>query len=159
MTQSRIRIRPYRAADAPSMARLYFDSVRELGSRRYSPEQVAAWAPEPPSPAKVNARAGDGRVTLIAERPTGELMAYGDLERDGHIDHLYRHPAAEPGAAQTLLLALIDRARADGVDRLYVEASELARGLFERNGFIVQRRRDLSLRGVAIHNFAMERRL
>jgi putative acetyltransferase len=40
-----------------------------------------------------------------------------------------------------------------------VEASEAARRLFERRGFTVVRRRDLDLDGVAIHNFAMVKRL
>ena len=142
------------------MARLHFEAVRQLGSRRYSPEQVAAWAPEPADPALTHARAGDGRITLVAEGGDGEILAYGELERDGHIDHLYCHPAASgSGLAQRLLEALVEHARSSGVPRLYVEASELARGLFQRNGFMVLRRRDFELRGVAIHNYAMERRL
>lgn len=41
--------------------------------------------------------------------------------------------------------------------RFFTEASELARGLFEREGFALVSRRDFVLRGVSIHNYAMER--
>jgi putative acetyltransferase len=151
-------IRPYRDADAEAMARLYYDSARTLGARRYSPEQVAAWAPAPLDPADVRRRAADGRITLVAVDDADQVIAYGDLEADGHIDHLYCSPdAAGSGAAGAVLDALL--ARAEGLPRLYVEASELARGLFERKGFVVERRRDFEVRGVAIHNYAMARRL
>ena len=96
--------------------------------------------------------------TLVAVDDADQVIAYGDLEADGHIDHLYCSPeAAGSGAAGAVLDALL--ARAEGLPRLYVEASELARGLFERKGFVVERRRDFEIRGVAIHNYAMARRL
>lgn len=152
-------LREYRAGDAPAMAQLYFDSVQALGLRRYSAAQVAAWAPAPADPDAVHARASDGRLTLVAVDETDAVIGYADLEPDGHIDHLYCRPdAAGAGVAEALLDEILARAAAAGMARLYVEASELARGLFVRKGFIVVCRRDFELRGVAIHNYAMERR-
>ncbi|MGA0607361.1 GNAT family N-acetyltransferase [Phenylobacterium sp. VNQ135] len=160
MTALAFSIRPYDPADAPEMARLYFDSAREIGARRYSAEQVAAWAPVPVDPEVVRRRAADGRMTWVAAGADGAVLGYCDLEPDGHVDHLYCRPdAAGKGVASALLDALLDGARAAGMPRLYVEASELARGLFARKGFTVERRRDFEVRGVAIHNYAMERRL
>lgn len=160
ITPSRCRLRAYSSADAAEMSELYYESARELGARRYSHEQVAAWAPAPVDPSTVHARASDGRTTLVAVDDRGRLVGYGDLESDGHIDHLYCRPeAAGTGVAATLLEELITRARDSGIERLYVEASELARGLFERRGFTVLHRRDFDVRGVAIHNYAMEKQL
>lgn len=102
----------------------------------------------------------DGRTTLVAVDVSGDVVGYGDLEPNGHIDHLYCRPeAAGAGVASKLLDELVARAKSAGVMRLYVEASELARGLFERKGFTLLRRRDFELRGVQIHNYAMERLL
>lgn len=149
--------RNYAPADAEAIGRLYFDSVRTLGVRAYSDAQVAAWAPAPMTAEQVQARAGDGRLTLVAVDGAGELAAFGDLEADGHVDMLYARPdAAGTGVAGELLDRLIAAARAAGTERLYVEASELARPLFARKGFTVARRRDFEVRGVAIHNYAME---
>ena len=142
------------------MAQLYFDSARQLGARRYSPEQVAAWAPAPADPAAVHARASDGRLTLVAVDPQGLVLDYGDLESDGHLDHLYCLPGASGrGDASALLDQLIAAGEARGIARLHVEASELARGLLERKGFLVLHRRDFQVHGVPIHNYAMERRV
>jgi putative acetyltransferase len=155
---SQFTIRSYQPGDAASMARLYFDSARQLGPRRYSPEQVEAWAPAPSDPAVVHARASDGRHTLVATDARGDVIGYGDLEADGHIDHLYCRPdAAGRGVAAAILDGLLAEAASRGSPRrLHVEASELARGLFERKGFAVVTRRDFEVRGVQIHNYAME---
>lgn len=153
-------LREYREGDAARMAQLYFDSVHGLGHRGYTAEQLAAWAPSTPDPAKFHARATDGRITLIAENLEGALLAYGDLEPDGHIDHLYCRPEASgTGVASRLTDELLAHAEIAGMTRLYVEASELARPLLERRGFTVIHRRDFTLREVAIHNYAMEKHL
>lgn len=153
-------IRVYAAGDAAAISRLYYDSARKLGARAYSPEQVEAWAPAPLDAAAVHRQACDGRLTLVAVDSDGAVAAYADLEPDGHVDHLYCRPdAAGQGLASRLLAALTEHATAQGMTRLYAEASELARPVFERHGFRTTARRDFELRGVAIHNYAVERRL
>lgn len=154
------QVRAYEASDAAQLSNLYFRSARVLGARRYSAEQVSAWAPAPADPAVVHGRASDGRTTLVAVDADGVVLGYGDLEGDGHIDHLYCRPeAAGTGVASAILACLELHATERQISRLYVEASELARGLFERHGFEVKRRRDFEVAGVAIHNYAMERLL
>jgi putative acetyltransferase len=88
------RIRAYQDGDGPIVAQLFYDSVRELGPRRYRSDQVGAWAPASPDPAALHARATDGRITLVAIDAAGEIIAWGDLEHDGHIDNLYCRPHA-----------------------------------------------------------------
>ncbi len=150
------RIRLFRPDDVPALAALFHASVRMLGPRRYSHAQVEAWSPAPPSEERIAGLAAEGRLLLIAVDPDDAPLAYGNLEPDGHIDHLYAAPhAAGTGAAGAVLKALIVAARARGVSRIHVEASELAKGLFARHGFTLERRRDFETRGVAIHNFAM----
>ena len=50
-------------------------------------------------------------------------------------------------------------ALAQNIERLYTEASELARRFFERKGFTVLERQDKILRGVPIHNYRMAKAL
>ena len=73
---------------------------------------------------------------------------------------LYCHPAAAgTGIASRLVEALIDHACTADMTDLHVEASELARGLFERHGFTLVHRRDFKVNGVPIHNYLMTRPL
>ena len=84
----------------------------------------------------------------------------GGLEPDGHIDRLYSAPeAAGRGVASRLYDATEAAARAQGISRLFTEASELARRFFERKGFTVLERQDNILHGVPIHNYRMAKTL
>lgn len=153
-------VRPYREADAPALAEVFFRSVREAATADYSADQVRAWLAERPPPERMAARAADGRLTLVAEDASGTVVAYIDLEADGHIDHLYCHPeAVGRGVASMLYRHLEEMARERGIAEFHVEASEGARRLFLRHGFHLLERRNLRLRGVALHNYAMAKRL
>jgi putative acetyltransferase len=155
-----MHIRPYRPDDAAAVAAIFFESVREAGPRDYSAAQVAAWAPERPDTGRVDARARDGRLMLVAVDERDRPIAYGDLEPSGHIDHLYCRPErVGTGVASALYDALEREALALGLSRLFVEASEAARRLFLRKGFDEIERREFPIRGVMIHNYRMAKSL
>ena len=152
-------IRPFRDDDAQAVAATFFCAVRETGLHHYSPAQVLAWAPAQPNPAEVRDRAQDGRLCLVAE-VHGQAVCYGDLEADGHIDHLYCHPEASgTGLAGALLDQLLGFAQNQAVSRVFVEASAGVQGLFKRKGFVTMERRDFMLRGVPIFHYRMEKAL
>ncbi len=155
-----MRIRPYEAKDASAIAAIFFDSVRQGALRDYSPAQVAAWAPTMPDMSQVQARAGDGRLVLVAVHSADEPAAYIELEANGHIDHLYCRPdLIGEGLASALYDRVEQEARRRGLTRLYVEASEAARRLFLKKGFVELERRGFQLKGVRLHNYRMEKGL
>lgn len=152
-------LRPYRPADAAALTELYVRSVRHYGPRAYTSEQVDAWAATADI-ARTAARCSDGRVVVVAQDEAGTVLGFADLETDGHLDMLYVAPDAEGLRIGTLLYTAIETQAHDlGLPRLFVEASELARPLFERHGFTLLARNDRVLAGVDIHNYRMEKRL
>ncbi len=155
-----MKVRPFRPEDAPALAAIFHAAVHGIAGRHYSAAQVEAWAPSVPDPARFVARGADGRLLLVAVDEDDVPLAYGDLEADGHIDHLFCRPdAAGTGVAAALYAEIEAAARTQGLGRLYVEASEPARRFFLKHGFALVGRRDFELAGVAIHNFAMEKGL
>ncbi|HEY0313314.1 MAG TPA: GNAT family N-acetyltransferase [Allosphingosinicella sp.] len=155
-----MRIRPFRDDDAPILAELFHAAVHGVGAHYYSAEQVAAWSPAPADPARFVARGRDGRTLLVAVDEDDRPIAYGDVEGDGHVDHLYCAPEhAGTGVTAALYAAIEAAARGRGVVCLTVEASEPARRFFLKQGFREVHRRDFEIGGVAIHNYAMEKRL
>jgi putative acetyltransferase len=153
-----LTVRPYQPADAPALSALYEASVRTLGARDYAPGQIEAWASLTPSPESLAARMKDGRTRLVAV--TDSIAGFVDVETDGHIDLLYVAPAATGrGVARTLLETAEALAPLSGAARLYAEASQTARPVFERLGYSVIARRDFEIAGVQIHNWAVEKRL
>lgn len=152
-------LRRYRPADAAALADLYARSVRHYGPRAYTPAQVEVWAATADI-ARTAARCSDGRWVVVAQDAAGTVLGFAELEADGHLDMLYVAPDAEGlHVGARLYAALETHARNQGMRRLFVEASELARPLFERRGFTLLGRNDLVLDGVGIHNYRMEKRL
>ena len=155
-----MEIRDYEAGDAAALSALYRRSVEAIGPRDYTAEQVAAWAALALSPERIEALSRDGRRLLVAVEGDGPPLAFGDLEADGHIHFLYCAPeAAGRGVASALYDELERTARAQGLTRLYSEASEAARRFFAKKGFTVLAKREFEVGGVPIHNYAVEKRL
>lgn len=156
-------IRPFRPADAEPIAALTQAAIRETALRAYSQEQVEAWSSRFSS-ARVSEWAARGDTILVAADSSDRPIAYTVLEADGHLDMLYCHPEhTGKGLALALLEAAETGARAQGVTRLFTEASELARPVFARAGYALLHRRDFAIpfegQEVPIHNYAMEKRL
>jgi putative acetyltransferase len=150
-------IRDFVPADAAALAVLFHASVRQAGIRDYSAKQVAAWSPSKPNPDQY-LRQAEGRIFLVAVDDDGMIAGYGDLEPNGHIDHLYCRPdVVGTGIGSAIYAALEKAARNAGIAILFVEASEGARCLFERRGFKVDARNDFTIDGVAIHNYRMSK--
>ena len=150
-------IRPFEPADAEALAALFHASVHQVGIRHYSARQVAAWSPARPDAGRYRRRV-EGRTVLVAVDDGGVVAGYGDLEPDGHIDHLYCRPdVVGTGVGSALCAALEQVARDAGIAILFVEASEGARPVFERAGFRLDARKDFIIAGVPIHNYRMSK--
>lgn len=155
-----MKLRHYRPEDAGALALIMRRSIESLGPRHYATEQVAAWAAAAPDASEMALRLGDGRTVLVAIDAHDHAVAFGDLEADGHIDLLFALPeAAGKGVAAAILEALEMVARTDALMQLTVNASDAAKGLFTRQGFTLIARNNLTLDGVAIHNWRMEKSL
>jgi putative acetyltransferase len=153
-------IRPFKPSDAPALAQVFYAAIHEIARLHYSAEQVKAWAPQVPPSDRFLARGMDVRTLLVATDESDDPLAYGDLEADGHIDHLFCRPDhAGSGLTASLYLELENVARRKGIKRLHVEASEPARRFFAKRGFAIVARNDFELDGVAMHNFLMEKQL
>ncbi len=152
-------IRAFELKDAGALADLFHGSVHHAAISDYSPEHVAVWSPSKPDAGRYVQQAV-GRIFLVAEGADGRIAGYGDLEPNGHIDHLYcRSDVVGTGVGSAIYAALESAAIDAGIATLFVEASEGARRLFERRGFTVDGRNDLIINGVAIHNYRMSKSL
>lgn len=160
MVNSHCTIRSYEISDAPALAELRYASVHSLGAAAYTQEQLHAWCPAQETVKSVRARCEDGRQNWVALAADKRIIGMIDLEANGHVDYLYVHPEhARRGLASGLLAHMERAARAARLDRIFTEASELARPAFTKAGFHVRHRRDFEIRGVMIHNYAMEKTL
>lgn len=155
--------RPARPEDGPALTGITLAAIRETARAAYTPEQVEAWSARVALSDRI-AKAFPGDFVRVAVDEADRAVAYFVLEADGHLDMLYCHPDhGGRGLGRRLLAEAELAARALDLTRLFTEASELARPVFARAGYRLIERRDFTIphegRDVAIHNYAMEKRL
>lgn len=149
---------PYAPELARTVTDLFHRAVHAVDPKLYSPEQQEAWAPTPPDYEFWQSRL-KARQPLLA-MDGDRLAGFIELESDGHIDCFYVDPDYQHRGVGTQLYERIEkRARRAGVERLFVEASLLARPFFEKRGFRVLCRNEVCRNGQSLVNFTMEKRL
>jgi putative acetyltransferase len=151
-------IRRYSDDDLESMVALFTNTVRRVNLGDYSPDQVVAWAPQPPDLDHWRRRV-TGLTIWVAETDK-QMTGFCGLRADGCLDLLYvDHRFQRQGVARGLYQQMEKEARLGGLRRLQTEASVTARPFFERMGFVVIRDQQVEYRGVRFRNFAMEKHL
>ena len=150
-----MRIRPAAPADAPSLAELRWEFRAAIEppveARGAFLARCAAWM-------AAELAAGKPWRALVAEdgeRIVGQVWLHaigklpnpvGEPASHAYISNLYVTPAARGGIGARLLQAALDRAAAEGVDRVILWPTPRSRTLYERFGFttdgeVMERRR------------------
>jgi putative acetyltransferase len=154
----RLALRPYLAADAPLLREIFRDSIAELTSDDYTEAQQEAWASAADDEAAFGQKLAS-QLTLVSTLG-GSPVGFASLAGKDKIDMLYVHPAAAgQGVAAMLIDALEKLASARGAAKLSVDASDSARGFFEKRGYVAQQRNTVSLAGEWLANTTLQKQL
>ena len=151
-----LRVRPYRSEDLQAAIEVFQRAVHEVASRDYAPEEIDAWAPEPPDVAFWRERLASGNVWVC--EVDGRVAGFTRVEDDGYVDLVFVHPDFQRrGVASALFAEVLAWASAKGVKCLFTESSRSARAFFEAKGFRVVRPQHVQRNRVQLENFVMER--
>ncbi len=137
-------LRPFLRADAAVLAEIFRDSIADLTSDDYSEAQQEAWAASAEDEAAFAQKLGK-QLTLVATMQSSPV-GFASLAGSDKVDMLYVHPGvAGHGVAAMLADALEKLAAARGAKKLTVDASDTARGFFEKRGYVAQQRNSVSV--------------
>jgi putative acetyltransferase len=154
----KLALRPMLPADIPLLAEIFRAAIEELTVDDYSEAQQAAWMSAADDEDAFGARLA-GELTLVATFG-GSPVGFASLAKNTRIDMLYVHPAATgQGAAALLCDALEKLATARGTQELTVDASDTARGFFEKRGFEAQSRNTITVAGEWLANTTLKKLL
>jgi putative acetyltransferase len=135
----KLALRPFLPADAPLLREIFRDSIEELTSDDYTEAQQEVWASVADNVADFGKKLS-ARLTLVATME-GSPVGFASLEGKDKIDMLYVHPAATgQGVGAMLADALEKLASSRGEVKIVVDASDSARGFFEKRGYVAQQR-------------------
>lgn len=136
---SAIGLRPYVAADAKRCLEIFVRSVAELTADDYDEDQRDAWIAAADDE-KAFAKRLAAMLTLIATID-GKAAGFASLKGADCVEMLYVDPEyARQGVATALLDALMRLAAARGAKQITADVSDTAKPLFDRQGFVAERR-------------------
>ena len=154
----KLGLRPFLPADAPLLREIFRDSIEELTADDYTVAQQEAWASVADDAAEFGKKLA-GQLTLIATLE-GSPVGFASLQGKEKIDMLYVHSAAAGhGVGAMLIDALEKLAGGRGAGKLSVDASDSARGFFEKRGYVAQQRNTVSVGDEWLANTTMQKQL
>lgn len=158
MAHPRLALRPFLPDDTPLLREIFRDSIEELTGDDYTEAQQEAWASVADDAADFGKKLS-GQLTLIATLE-GSPVGFASLAGKDKVDMLYVHPAAVgQGVGSMLIHALEKLAGGRGEAKLSVDASDSARGFFEKRGYTAQQRNSVSVGGEWLANTTMQKQL
>ena len=154
----RLALRPLLPADVPLLREIFRDSIEELTGDDYTEAQQDAWA-SAADDEKAFGKKLASELTLIATME-GSPVGFAALEGKDKIDMLYVHPAAAgQGIAAMLIDAMEKLAGGRGAAKLTVDASDTARGFFEKRGYVAQQRNSVIVGDEWLANTTLSKQL
>jgi N-acetylglutamate synthase-like GNAT family acetyltransferase len=153
-----MQIRGFHNEDSGPLANLFFQTVRRINIRDYTQAQVQAWAPDDRDMEKWR-KSFEGKAVFIAQ--DGEkIIGFGELEPTGHIDRFYIDADhIGKGVGKRIYEAIERAAVIQKIPRLFAEASITAKPFFLQMGFTIIREQTVTVRGIQMNNFVMEKQL
>jgi putative acetyltransferase len=153
-----MKIKEYSSNKASEVIELFQGSVHENAKQYYTLEQLEAWAPIPP-----DYHAWESYLLCIKPKlvvDNKKILGFLAFESNGHVDRLYVHKDHQRQGVATMLYQHIEQsAFADGIERLFTEASYLAKPFFEKMGFVILKKNNVCRDGILLNNFSMEKQL
>lgn len=151
-----MHIRDFRVGDETALHDVFHSAIHRIAPADYTPEQIAAWAPDAFDRETWTARMRAIRPFVVDD--DGEIVGYADLQPSGYIDHFFvsgSHPRR--GIGSMLMKHILEAAEVRGIAELTSDVSLTAQPLFERFGFVVVEQRMPVVRGVSMRNALMRR--
>ncbi len=153
-----IKVRRYMEGDAKSIAELFYNTIHTVNAKDYTKEQLDVWAPY----SSVDDYSG-WKEKLEKIKPyvaviDNQIVGFAEFEPNGHIDCFYVHHEYQGhGIGSALMNSIDEEARTKAISRIYAEVSITAKPFFEAKSFKVVKQQTVTLRGVELTNFVMEK--
>lgn len=159
MEKKKVIVRPYQSSDASDLAKIYYHTIHEVNAKDYSEIQLDAWAP------KISLEAERWAEKFAKTKPLVAVIdatpvGFAEFEPNGHIDCFYcHHEWIGFGVGSALMGAIHAIAHDKKIVKIFAEVSITARPFFEKWGFIVTEQQVVSIKGIELTNFKMEKML
>jgi putative acetyltransferase len=153
-----MKVRPALSSDTDALKTLFYNTVRRVNCRDYSPKQIDVWSSAVTDEQLWQSRVQSGGVYVVEEET--QVVGFASLHEGGYIGMLFCHSHYQGKGVGTLLLNHLEQvAQSLGLDRVYSEVSITAQPFFQHRGFRIVQPQTVKRQGVEFRNFVMEKDL
>lgn len=149
-----LSIRRATLRDMPELHKLFVETIRNIASRDYDPDQIRIWT----ASIQKKKRWEDAVLNqyFILLEKEDQLLGFGSLDQGNYIDFMYVHKDYQgQGIASLIYQELLEEARRQGETRLSSDVSKTARPFFEKKGFKAVKENIMYIEGIEIRNYRM----
>lgn len=136
---NKIRLRVASKNDVPAIMALYRDTVRNINSKDYSPEQIAVWSDTTGMEATWG-RCVSEQYFVVAVSEEGKITGFSSVAKNGYLDFMYVHKDFQRKGIASALLQEIERKAAQQKNgEIFSHVSKTAKGFFLKKGYTHKR--------------------
>ncbi|MFA7327239.1 MAG: GNAT family N-acetyltransferase [Candidatus Kapaibacterium sp.] len=151
----KISIRRAVENDLDAVLSLYYDTVKIINSKHYSPEQIEAWLDDESRPEKFLAKINE-QLFYVCVNEIKELLGFSSITKDGYLDLLYASTNHQRNGVGTLLLEqMLVAAKIYKFKKIDADVSITAVPFFLSNGFEELEKQEVERNGVKLTNYKM----
>ena len=155
---SKIIVRSYKKSDAPILAKIYCDTIHNVNIYDYTTEQLNAWAPYNLLEDQSTWQKKLDKTKPFVAEINNVVVGFAEYSSssNGYIDCFYvHHEYQRRGIGSALMRAILSVQNSN--NRIFAEVSITAKKFFMSQGFKVVKKQKVTVRGVKLANFIMER--
>ena len=151
-------IREAEVKDVKEVTNLFRNTVRQVNSTHYSPEQIKHWQSSADDIGKWEKRILDWYF-IIAEIDE-KIVGFAYLNQGNYFDGLFvHHDFQGHGIATKLASNIEEQASLNGFDTIHSDVSITAKPFFEKRGYTIEYLQEKEYRGMLFKNYIVSKKL
>ncbi len=151
----KISIRRAKEDDLDAVLSLYYDTVKIINSKHYTPEQIEAWLDDETRPERFLQKINE-QLFYVCVDELGELLGFSSITKEGYLDLLYASTTHQRNGVGSLLLEqMLVASKIYRFEKIDANVSTTAVPFFLSKGFEVQKEEVAERNGVDLTYFKM----
>ncbi|MCR1960333.1 GNAT family N-acetyltransferase [Thomasclavelia cocleata] len=149
-----MKFREYQSSDLKEICELFYETITIINKYDYNDEQIRVWS----NRRNVLLKQDNFFYSLytIVAIENNKIVGYGNIDKNGYLDHLYVHKNYQRRHIATLLCDKLENYNKE-IKELTVHSSITAKPFFEKRGYKVVKEQTVELDGVNINNYLMKK--
>ena len=149
-----MKFREYQSFDLKELCELFYETITIINKYDYNDEQIRVWSNRRNVLLKQD-NFFNSLYTIVAIE-NNKIVGYGNIDKNGYLDHLYVHKNYQRRHIATLLCDKLENYNKE-IKELTVHSSITAKPFFEKRGYKVVKEQTVELDGVNINNYLMKK--